>query len=164
MNIAKVAFDLIVAAVIIAVLLPRSRPPNPKPPQLDPATSFTPPDSPPPSSTVSEAESPSRRIAPPAGERSATHARGETPAVATNKLERLTQIRETFRALAAGDRTAALRAAKQITDETERETALFTLVTEWTKGELSPPRRRASAIDTYGLTRQGLRPARQRKS
>ncbi len=151
MNIAKVVFALIVAAVIIAVLLPRSRPPNPKPPQLDPATSFTPPDSPPPSSTVSEAESPSRRIAPPAGERSATHARGETPAVATNKLERLTQIRETFRALAAGDRTAALRAAKQITDETERETALFTLVTEWTKGELSPPRRRASAIDTYGL-------------
>src|SRR5438128_3416630 len=71
MNIAEVVFALIVAAVIIAVLLRRSRPPNPKPLQLDPATSFTPPDSPPPSSTVSEAESASRPIAPRARERSA---------------------------------------------------------------------------------------------
>ncbi len=53
--------------------------------------------------------------------------------------------------LAHGDATTALRAAKQVTDETERETALLTLVTEWTRGELGPPRRRAAAIDQYGI-------------
>jgi hypothetical protein len=73
------------------------------------------------------------------------------PSVSTNKLERLTRIRETFRALAEGNRIAAIRAAKQITNEVERETALLTLVTEWTHGELDPPRRRAHWIDTYGL-------------
>src|SRR5438552_3110062 len=53
-----------------------------------------------------------------------------TPAapVTTNKLERLAQTRESFRLLAAGDPTSAMRAAKQITNETERETALLTLV------------------------------------
>ncbi len=75
----------------------------------------------------------------------------EESVVATNKLERLMQIRERFRALAAGAPTAALRAAKQIVDETERETALLTLATEWTKGELRPPRERARAIDLLGV-------------
>ena len=75
---------------------------------------------------------------------------GETPIV-TNKLDRLTQIRETFRALASGDKTHALRAAKQITDETERETALLTLITEWTQGELGPARLRAQRIASLGL-------------
>lgn len=74
----------------------------------------------------------------------------EKPAV-TNKLDRLAQIRETFRTLAGGDKTHALRAAKQITDETERETALLTLVTEWTQGELSSPRERAERIASLGL-------------
>lgn len=74
----------------------------------------------------------------------------EKPAV-TNRLDRLAQIRETFRTLAAGDKTHALRAAKQITDETERETALLTLVTEWTQGELSSPRLRAERIASLGL-------------
>jgi len=69
----------------------------------------------------------------------------------TNKLERLAQIRESFRALAVGDPASALRAAKQITDETERETALLTLVTEWTHGELGPPRSRARSIAAYGI-------------
>ena len=72
-------------------------------------------------------------------------------ALAPNKLERLAQIRETFRALAAGAPTAALRAAKQIGDETERETALLTLAMEWTKGDLRPPRERAHAIDLLGV-------------
>jgi hypothetical protein len=75
----------------------------------------------------------------------------EPPAVTTNKVERLKQIRETFSILAAGDRATALRSAKQITDETEREAALLTLVTEWTHGELSSTRLRARAIDTLGL-------------
>jgi len=69
----------------------------------------------------------------------------------TNKLERLTQIREAFHQLASGDPATALQAAKQIKDPTERETALLTLVTEWTHGELRSPRDRARAIDTYGL-------------
>lgn len=71
--------------------------------------------------------------------------------LATNKLQRLAQIRETFRALAAGDKLSAMRAAKQITDETERETALLTLVTEWTQGELGPARLRAERIARVGL-------------
>jgi hypothetical protein len=68
-----------------------------------------------------------------------------------NKAERLAQLRETFRALAAGDPKAALRAAKQLTDETERETALLALVTEWKHGELDPPRQRAWAVASFGL-------------
>jgi hypothetical protein len=69
----------------------------------------------------------------------------------TDKLERLTQTRETFRTLATGDTTSAIRAARGITNETERETALLTLVTEWTRGELRSPRERARAIAAYGL-------------
>jgi len=66
----------------------------------------------------------------------------------TNKLERLAQIREAFRVLAALDRTNALRAAKQFTNTTERETALLALVTEWTQGDLNSPVDRARAIAT----------------
>src|SRR5208337_1490776 len=69
----------------------------------------------------------------------------------TNRLERLMRIRETFRALAAGEPTNALYAAKAITNLNERETALLTLVTEWTQGELGSPQERASRIDRYGL-------------
>ncbi|MFO1512365.1 MAG: PDZ domain-containing protein [Verrucomicrobiota bacterium] len=73
------------------------------------------------------------------------------PALATNKLERLASIRARFHALAAGDPIVALRAAKQLTDDTERETALLTLATEWTHGELGPSRKRSQAIALYGL-------------
>ncbi len=73
------------------------------------------------------------------------------PAIATNKLQRLAQVREQFHGLAAGDPAAALFAAKQLTNVNERETALLTLVTEWTRGELSPPATRARAITLYGL-------------
>jgi hypothetical protein len=69
----------------------------------------------------------------------------------TNKLERLRQTRETFTALAGGDPATALRAAKQLTDENERETALLTLLTEWTHGELGPAQRRARLIAQYGM-------------
>ena len=67
------------------------------------------------------------------------------------KAERLAQLREQFRGLAGGDPTTALRTARQLTDETERETALLALLTEWKHGELSPPRHRAWAIASFGL-------------
>lgn len=68
-----------------------------------------------------------------------------------DKVERLRQIRERFRGLAAGDPIMAMRAAKRIPDEVEREAALLTLVTEWRHGELNSPRIRAHRIDAYGL-------------
>ncbi len=145
------AFTVAVAvlAVLVAVRSPRPQTSNPEPQQPEPGASLTPTDSPPP--IASEAVSPSRPILSSARERAPTHEPTEKPAPAANKLERLTQIRETFRALATGDATTALRAAKQVTEETERETALLTLVTEWTQGELGPPRRRASDIELYGI-------------
>lgn len=45
----------------------------------------------------------------------------------------------------------AMAAAKGLTNEVDRETALLALVTEWTHGELGPPRDRATAISTFGL-------------
>jgi PDZ domain len=78
-------------------------------------------------------------------------AAADKPAESTNKLDRLAQIREAFRALAGGDRTNAMHAAKQIKDDTERETALLTLVTEWTQGNLRSPVERAQAIADHGL-------------
>jgi hypothetical protein len=75
----------------------------------------------------------------------------QQPALGTNKLERLNQIRETFVALAAGNATNALRAARQITNETERETALLALVTQWTQGQLGSAKRRAGLISAFGI-------------
>ena len=71
--------------------------------------------------------------------------------ISSNKLERLEQTRQTFRLLAAGDPASAMRAAKELKDETERETALLTLVSEWKQGELRSPRERARAIANFGL-------------
>jgi hypothetical protein len=71
--------------------------------------------------------------------------------LSTNKLQQLALIRQTFQALAAADPAAALREAKKISDEIGRETALLALVTEWTRGELRPPRERARAIELYGV-------------
>jgi hypothetical protein len=86
----------------------------------------------------------------------AIHEPGRLPpatelAATTNRLERLAAVRETFSALAKGDPSAAILSAKQLADDTERETALMTLVLEWTQGEISSPQDRARAIDTYGL-------------
>ena len=86
-----------------------------------------------------------------AAETTAAQSPAAPVATSVDKLERLTQIRESFRNLAAGDSTAALRTAKGIADENERETALLTLVTEWTQGNLRPPAQRASAVFQYGL-------------
>jgi len=68
-----------------------------------------------------------------------------------DKLERLAQTREYFRALAAGDHAAALQAAKAVTNSVERETALLALVTEWTHGELRAPRRARGGYRTARL-------------
>jgi hypothetical protein len=70
---------------------------------------------------------------------------------ALSKLERLDQIRDTFKKLASGDAKEALAAARQLTDEAEREVALMTLVSIWRHGELNPPRQRAGAIASLGL-------------
>jgi hypothetical protein len=56
-----------------------------------------------------------------------------------------------FHKLAAGDPKTAMAAAKKLTDESERETALMTLVAEWTHGELGSPVNRARAIAFHGL-------------
>jgi hypothetical protein len=72
------------------------------------------------------------------------------PAV-TNRVEALARLREQFRALAAGDPKVAMVTAKGLTNEVDRETALLALVTEWTHGDLSLPRARATAISTFGL-------------
>ena len=70
---------------------------------------------------------------------------------AASKLDRLDLIREKFRQLATGDKTTALRAAKQLTDVMERETALLSLLAVWTQGDFGAPTARARAIATYGL-------------
>ena len=121
-----------------------------EPPQLrsvgvaEPAKSVPPP-------TPMEAAAPLRPKAPAASASTVSQPPPEEPPAPVNKAERLAQLRETFRALAAGDPKAALRAAKQLTDETERETALLALVTEWKHGELDPPRQRAWAVANFGL-------------
>ena len=141
---------VVAVALAIATLRPRPKPARPEPPPAEaerPSRSFKEARKPPVRTPAPEPTT----VAPSAKQATVSPAPGEAPAAATNKLERLNQIRETFRALAAGDATAALRAAKQLTDETERETALMTLVAEWTHGELGPSRQRAQAISMYGL-------------
>jgi PDZ domain len=153
MKITRVVLALSLAGVAVAAMIATLRPrttSHSPPRQPDAISSVTPSDWSPPT-TISQNDPSAPPITPPATERVVTNTLTEKPVAATNKLDRLTQIRETFRALAAGDRVTAIRAAKQITDETERETALLTLVTEWTHGELGPSRRRAHLIDLYGL-------------
>lgn len=90
---------------------------------------------------------------PPAGPAPVAHIepRLQSAPAVTNRVEALARLREQFRALAAGEPRAALVAAKGLTNEVDRETALLALVTEWTHGELSLPRARATAISTFGL-------------
>jgi hypothetical protein len=155
---ARLAVALILAgialAAAIALLQPsRDRTPNPKPQPPQQTLAPEPPLalSPQPATAITEsviAPAPSRPLP---AQASVIPAAAEAPLATTNKLERLAQIRESFHALASGDPAAAFRAAKQITNETERETALLCLVTEWTRGELGPPRERARAIADYGI-------------
>jgi hypothetical protein len=146
-----IALTAMVAALaaIVAAFWPRTEPAGSELPHSPPTTFVEPVDATP-QPTVMEPIAAPPANAPAAVESVATKPPpGKAPAL--NKAERLAQIRETYRALAAGDPTTALRAARQITDETERETALLALVTEWKRGELDPPRQRAWAIASFGL-------------
>ena len=150
---AKITVGLILAAGVAAVFLAVRQPPATtgiiEPQPSDIALSPAPPEPTP--ETPEPVASPRRPVSPEADTAVQRKLAAPQPAPTTNKLERLAQIRESFRALAAGDPTAALRAAKQIRDGTERETALLTLVTEWTRGDLRSPQERARAIADYGL-------------
>ncbi len=146
----KVVTACIVTGIALAIIVARLRPPGssrnsePAPTEVTLSAASAPPDTPrlprfPEPVALTEHEP-------------AFSPEPDAPAIlSTNKLERLAGIRDQFRALAAGEPTAALRAAKRLTDDTERETALLTLVTEWTQGELGPSRSRAQAIAVYGL-------------
>jgi hypothetical protein len=71
-------------------------------------------------------------------------------APSTNAVDRLQEIRERFRALAAGDPAVALRAAKEISNETERKAALFALLDALKHGDV------AKAADGSGQSGQEL--------
>jgi hypothetical protein len=143
----SLAVGLALAALAVVVaLVPRSQPSRSEPLPPDEKITSGPLDSSRPR-VVAEASSAQR----PVREIAAAPLLEESFNATTNKLDRLNQIRETFRALAAGDPATAMRAAKKLTDETERETALFTLVTEWTQGELGPARRRARLTEAFGI-------------
>lgn len=144
---ALIFFVAAVAAVVLTRALIRS--PSVESPPPDATFAATPDLLPP--QPASEVEPLLAPRAAPAGEPIVTESPVEKPALATNKLERLAQIRETFRTLAAGDKLTAMRFAKRLTDDTERETALLTLVTEWTQGELGSPQLRAERIARVGL-------------
>jgi hypothetical protein len=136
---------LALAVVVLRPLLPPAgRPPD----QTDLAPSAEPVHSPPPFARREPRPAPPP-IGPRAGE-ATPQPLVPSPVASTSKLERLDALRETFRALAGGDPGTALRAAKQLPDETELETAFLTVVTVWTQGELGPPRARAGAIAAYG--------------
>jgi hypothetical protein len=139
-----------VAAGVAAFWL-RPSPGELAPAQLPPA-GLAEPAEPAPAPTRIEAVAPPQPLAPAASENVTGQPPLTEPSPAPrNKAERLAQLRETFRALAAGDPKAALHAARQLTDEVERETALLALMTEWKHGELDPPRQRARMVAAFGL-------------
>jgi hypothetical protein len=141
-------FGIAGVALCLAVFRSTRERPGPEGPEGRGTLSFESVEPKAPASRRSSLSSATSRSAP------AESARQQVPAekvAATDRLERLTQIREQFHLLAAGAPQAAMDAAKQLTDEIERETALLTLVTEWTHGYLRRPDERAQAIAQYGL-------------
>jgi hypothetical protein len=156
----KLTFGLMLAVAILAVavtvLHPWSQPSRNSEPIAQSEVQ-------PPAAAAETSTEPTRSAAPsepiqslpqkkPAASENVTHAGSSDPLGGiTNKLERLNRIRQTFVALAAGNPTNALRAAKDLTNDTERETALLALVTQWTQGHLSPAQDRAQYIATYGI-------------
>jgi hypothetical protein len=145
----RVIVPLLLVATIIAAIVVKNHSHGPPISTPQPTTTEQPvaaPDSQPVVSDIQKAPTATLR-----GRDIAPAPAPENTSPGTNKLDRLIQTQELFRRLAAGDKLAAMRAAKQITNEVERETALFTLVTEWTQGELDSPKRRAYLISTYGL-------------
>ena len=154
---AILAIAICAAVVVLAIAIRPARnpraPAGPEPAETDPSPSTAESVSPP---SVREVPRPPRDAEPLASQPAIVSPIANEPAPPTttpptNKLERLTRLREAFRALAAGDPTTALRAAKQLPDETEREAALSTLLEQWTSGEPGSPRARASLIAAYDL-------------
>jgi len=135
---------------VIALFHPASQPGSVEPPQTQTAPSSHSLERPPPR-TIPETTRKTGTPALAAAETTASQAPAAPITTSVDRLERLSQIRASFRNFAAGDPMAALRSAKGMPDENERETALLTLVTEWMRGNLSPPGQRASAISQYGL-------------
>ena len=150
----RIALVLVVLGVAcatgLALLRPRTGPSPPEPPHPQPVASTDQAQPAPPQTPVKSA-APARSRAPAVSERAIPQSPVQTAPPPLSKADRLAQLRETFRALATGNPRTALRAARQLTDEAERETALLALVTEWKHGELAPPRQRAWAIASLGL-------------
>jgi hypothetical protein len=144
------AAALLIALLCVGLALFRSREPASQLASSQPAAEQV---QPAPLPTVSAPEPPPVLATPaaPPTESVVAQAEAVTAKPGTNKLERLDRIRETFRALATGDPKRALAAVREITDESEREVALMTLLTAWRHGELAPPRQRAAAIANFGL-------------
>ncbi|MCX6927424.1 MAG: PDZ domain-containing protein [Verrucomicrobia bacterium] len=138
----------LLAGVVVVCLRPPVR--SPKQPESQPMAAGEPAEAAPLSPPITPAiPLPPKAPAPSAS--AVAQPLPERPTAPWNKAERLAQLRETFHTLAAGDPKVALQTAKLLTDQTERETALLTLVTEWTHGELDPPQQRARAITNFGL-------------
>ncbi len=139
---------VVTAGLAAYCLLMPPRPPAPQPAPAAPIEMSEPTPAPPPAEPIApERPHPGPPSVSAAGHVPAPEAAPPPP----TKAERLAQLRETFRGLAAGEPKIALQTAKQLTNEVERETALLALVTEWKHGELGPPRLRAAAIASLGL-------------
>jgi hypothetical protein len=139
-----------VLAAVVAMFRLRSPPASLGPPESHPAAEAEQAD-PAPTAAPSEPVAPPQPKPPAAIANLTVPPLPKPPPTALTKAERLAQVRETFRALAAGDLKAALQAARRLSDEVERETALLALLTEWKHGELASPRQRARAIASFGL-------------
>jgi hypothetical protein len=152
MKTSRIIFAFVIAVAVatgVTACHPRANSPDSAAPESNTDSQATPIESPAPK--IPETGAAHRSSSSVVNEQIAADGLQEKLSATTNKLERLDQIRESFRVLAAGNHTNALRAAKQITNAVERETALLALVTEWTHGELSPPGLRASRISMLGL-------------
>jgi len=148
---AKLTIFLLLVAVFaagVALLVQLERSTNSSPPAPQPIQESAVP-SPPEQARTAELE----QSSPMAGRAPVAHIEPalESPPAVTNRVEALARLRDQFRTLASGDPKVAMVAAKGLTNEVERETALLALVTEWTHGDLSLPRARATAISTFGL-------------
>jgi hypothetical protein len=125
---AKLVFALIpvMAALVVTITMlhARLRPDGPelREPDTGPPSSRA---ASPPIAIIPDTLPTSQPIALPASGSATRHMPAEKAIVAPNEPEGLSQIRATSRAIATGA-PAALRAAKQLGDETERETALLT--------------------------------------
>jgi hypothetical protein len=145
MKIGAATLVLVVGGAVVLVYLCQTQPAKPEKPPADAAPAAEAP-----AAVPNETPLP-RPLVPYHRERNIAAQTNAPLHAAASKLDRLDLIRERFRQLATGDKTTALRAAKQLADVTERETALLSLLAVWTQGDLGSPTARARAISIYGL-------------